>query len=57
MLAGNDDQLHRVTQAIDLVRENFSAPNKKGKEKESPYQSVTNTLTWGSYICVQLKQG
>ena len=52
MLAGNDDHLHQVTQAIDLVRENFSAPDKKGKEKESPYQSVTNTLTWGSFICV-----
>ena len=48
MLAGNDDHLHRVTQAIDLVRKNFSAPDKKGKEekKKSPYHSVTNTLTW-----------
>ena len=34
MLAGNDDHLHRVTQAIDLVRKNFSAPDKKGKEEK-----------------------
>ena len=52
MLARNDDHSHRVTQAIDLVRENFSALDKKRKEKESPYQSVTYTLRWGSYICV-----